>query len=886
MLSLVTPRSSVTFTPAVFKTFPAIWLVVFLFAVVGVEAGCSSLNAGSTNSAGSSSGSQPMTVAARLPMGAVGSAYNGIIFVSGGTPPYSVAIRTGALPPGLSLNSTSGKITGLPKTSGSYGFTTSIADSSHTARLERFAISVGQGAPIAAAVAVSISPASLSLGSGSSYQFAAQVVNASNTQVTWSASGGTISATGLFTAPSLTNTGTVQLIATSKADPSKRAIASITVNPAAASATPLSITNTSLPEATESAPYSATLHASGGTAPYHWKIASGTLPLGLAFETTDASIGGITTQTGAFPFVAELSDASGQTTSRKLSLNVAISSTGATDGPAELPRVYMKTSLADTPAPGAVQTVKSGGNLQAALASAKCGDTIQLQAGATFTGAFTLPAKPCDDNHWIVIRTSAPDSALPAEGTRVTPCYAGVAALPGRPSFGCSTAKNVLAKLVFGTTGSGPIQFADGANHYRFMGLEITRTGNSPVYNLIINAHGGTSDHIVIDRSWVHGTAQEETTRGLMLTGNSYVAVVDSFFSDFHCVAVSGACVDSQAIGGGIGSEAMGPYKVVNNFLEAAGENIIFGGGPADHTAEDIEIRRNHFYKPLIWMKGQKGFVGGRDGHPFIVKNHFELKNGIRVLFEGNILENSWGGFSQTGFSILLTPKNQNGGCPICVVHDVTIRFNTINHAGNGFQIGNGPSDSGALSQGMWNVSIHDVVVDDVDGATYNGGGYLWQESNGNPLSVLHDIAINHVTALGKNPKAALLIVGNNKSYPEMYGFVWSNNIFTSSGGVLTTGGGAVNCAYQQGGPAGVIKNCFKDSTFAHNVLIGAVGTWPPANFLPASTSDVRFTSTTVADPLASYRLQPGSPFAHAATDGKDLGADIVALTAAITGVR
>jgi len=87
---------------------------------------------------------------------------------------------------------------------------------------------------------------------------------------------------------------------------------------------------------------------------------------------------------------------------------------------------------------------------------------------------------------------------------------------------------------------------------------------------------GGAIDHIVFDRLWLHGTAQDETTRGLMLTGSTYVAVVDSSFSDFHCVAVTGTCSDSQAIGGGIGDRAMGPYKIVNNYLEAAGENIIF----------------------------------------------------------------------------------------------------------------------------------------------------------------------------------------------------------------------------------------------------------------------------------------------------------------------
>jgi len=49
-------------------------------------------------------------------------------------------------------------------------------------------------------------------------------------------------------------------------------------------------------------------------------------------------------------------------------------------------------------------------------------------------------------------------------------------------------------------------------------------------------------------------------------------------------------------------------------------------------------------------MRGQPGFVGGRDGNPFIVKNHFELKNAIRVLFEANVLENTWGGFPKRGF--------------------------------------------------------------------------------------------------------------------------------------------------------------------------------------------------------------------------------------------
>jgi hypothetical protein len=62
----------------------------------------------------------------------------------------------------------------------------------------------------------------------------------------------------------------------------------------------------------------------------------------------------------------------------------------------------------------------------------------------------------------------------------------------------------------------------------------------------------------------------------------------------------------------------------------------------------------------MIWKPDQPGFVGSATGNAFIVKNLFELKNAQRVLFEGNVLENVWGAFSQSGFAVLLTPANQD----------------------------------------------------------------------------------------------------------------------------------------------------------------------------------------------------------------------------------
>lgn len=558
------------------------------------------------------------------------------------------------------------------------------------------------------------------------------------------------------------------------------------------------------------------------------------------------------------------------------------------DGPAELPRIYIKSSLQDTPSPGKTITVHAGEDPSQALERASCGDIVELQAGATFT-SLAVPAKQCDDAHWIVIRTSAPDSKLPTEGTRLTPCYAGVASLPDRPAFHCAATDNVLAKIEFDKrAGSGPVKLEPGANHYRFIGLEVTRAPSSAtIYNLI-GPDNGTADHVIFDRMWIHGTPQDETVRGIMLSHIRYVAVVDSYFSDFHCIAKSGNCVDSQAIAGGHGDDPMGPFKIVNNFLEAAGENIIFGGGEGTATPTDVEIRRNHMFKPRTWLKGHQGFQGAADGNPFIVKNLFEIKNAQRVLFEGNVLEGSWGGFSQTGFGILLTPKNQGAGnrsvCPSCQVTDITIRYCRISHVASGLQIGNGITAIGGAAKDGGHYSIHDIIVDDIQPDLYNGFGTFAQISTApgdTPAPKLHDVRIDHVTAF---PPTTLFIIGGPINDPRMSGVQITNNIFTSGSRVVgTTGGGPLkDCAARPASKPGevILQACFSSSQFDHNVIVGGGG-WPKANASPGKIADLGFSDYAGGD----YHLSPGSKFKHSGSDQKDPGADVDAIEQATKGV-
>ena len=148
---------------------------------------------------------------------------------AGGTQQFTATV-TGTTNTAVTWSASGGTIsnTGLytaPSSAGIYSVTaTSVADSSKSASA---AVTVSAGAP---AIAVSVSPSSPSIQSGTTQQFTATVTGTTNTAVTWSASGGSISSTGLYNAPA--SAGTYSIIATSVADATKSGIATVTVTAA------------------------------------------------------------------------------------------------------------------------------------------------------------------------------------------------------------------------------------------------------------------------------------------------------------------------------------------------------------------------------------------------------------------------------------------------------------------------------------------------------------------------------------------------------------------------------------------------------------------------------------------------------------------------------
>src|SRR5437899_5866570 len=254
--------------------------------------------------------------------------------------------------------------------------------------------------------------------------------------------------------------------------------------------------------------------------------------------------------------------------------------------------------------------VPPGGDLQAALDQAQPGDTIRLAAGATYTGWFTLPAKTGTGD--ILIRTTAPDSALPPAGTRINP-----SSLPA------------LARI--NAAAGGSVFTTDpGSHNYRFLGLEIAPTAGAFLYNVVTLGAAETSvdqqpRNITFERCYIHGDAVAGSRRGIAMNGVN-IGVYGSILTDFEEVGA-----DSQALAGWNGA---GPFTIVNNELEGAGENLIFGG--ADPRAPglvptDIDVRHNHFFNPHSCTANDQTYSRTYCS----VKNLFELKHARRHLIQG-----------------------------------------------------------------------------------------------------------------------------------------------------------------------------------------------------------------------------------------------------------
>ena len=485
---------------------------------------------------------------------------------------------------------------------------------------------------------------------------------------------------------------------------------------------------------------------------------------------------------------------------------------------------------------GQVIDVAAGGSLQQALNAVLPGGTIRLAAGATYVGAFTLPAK--NGSEFITITTA--NAALPPAGTRIDP-----------------SDKPRLATIRSSSTISA-ITTATGASYYRFVGVafEANQNGAGDVITLGASATSVAQlpHHIELDRVLIQGDPVLGQKRGVSVNAAN-VTIANSHISGIKAVGQ-----DSQAI---CGWNTPGPIVIRNNFLEAAGENIMFGGAGvsiAGIVPSDIVVEDNLLTKDRSWR-----------GSSWTVKNLFELKHARRVLVRRNVMVNNWAG-AQPGFAIVFTPRNSGGQSTSWVVEDVEFSGNIVAHSSSGFNLLG--HDDLAPSGQLARVLIKNNLLYDI-GMTWGGTG-TFAQIGGEP----RDLTIDHNTVLHEGN----IITFYSGTYTNssgarvtggpVAGLVFTNNLIKHNAyGIFGSGQAYGNGSLTYYAPTATVLG----NVIASDASVAS--RYPAGNQFPSVAS---FLGSFVNAGAYDYRLRPTSPYLVAGTDGQDLGPAFGMLPAAM----
>lgn len=504
------------------------------------------------------------------------------------------------------------------------------------------------------------------------------------------------------------------------------------------------------------------------------------------------------------------------------------------------PTIFDTTYAAPT---GTVTTVHSGGDLQAAIDAATPNSIIQIDVNFTGTGPYILRNKGANTN-WIYIQ-STNYASLPAPGVRVGPGDA-----INMPTLQASGTNSVFVCEA-------------GANHYRLVGLHITTTVTDQSVSgqnlIVIDAPfpgnqqlSDIPDHMFVDRCYLHGNPTGNCERGVTMHGSN-VAVIDSYISDIHEVGR-----EAQALACWNGP---GPFMITNDYLEAAGQGILFGGDDPRITnlvPSDVYVADCRFAKLLKWFPGDPTYAG----ITWTVKNIFELKNAQRVLVGGCTMDYCWAD-AQNGYAILFTVRNQDISisAPWSTVQDVTFQNNIVRHVGGGINIeGTDNLHPSQTAARIWIRKNQFIDINNVwqepPNALATGRAIQIAASPGGPA----DLIIEHNTMLSTNVGIIITNYDGSSNVYTFPNFIYRNNICEFGVfGDLGTGNDAT--ALGAWAPGYI---------YAGNVVSqGNINTLPAGNFVAANDGAIGFID------LANQNLglAPTSPFKFKATDGFDPGA-------------
>lgn len=482
--------------------------------------------------------------------------------------------------------------------------------------------------------------------------------------------------------------------------------------------------------------------------------------------------------------------------------------------------IFKKVAFGESAAIGGKTiSVEAGGDLQSAIDRAQPGDTILLAAGASFKGAFNLPNKP--GNEFITIRTAAGDAQLPPADTRIDPKkYA-----------------DVLPKIVPNVRGEPAITAINGAHHYRFIGVEFAPTIEG-YFNIV--QIGSTEEktieelphHIEFDRVYLHGDAKLGQRRGIAANGR-FLKIRNSYFSDFKREGEESQAIAIWATDGNI--------EIVNNYLEAAAESILFGGAQnaAKLVAADCLVKDNWMNKPLAWR-----------GEKWLIKNFLEIKSGRKIKIENNLMTNNWA-HGQEGTGVLFRTATDSG--EQAVVEDIEYTGNIMRGAGSALNIFGGEGGGGR------NLIVRNNVFEDISAKKYDGRGFFIKSTAFDNViiennTVIHDGSI----AIAYGAPVTKFVFRNNIVFQNEYGF------FGDGVGV---------------GKAAIDKY-FPRAEIAGNIIVGGdEPTYGTINYLPDSVASIGFVNQAAGDyrlkTTADALLPKNRTFLKKTFESKQIGANL-----------
>jgi len=467
------------------------------------------------------------------------------------------------------------------------------------------------------------------------------------------------------------------------------------------------------------------------------------------------------------------------------------------------------------------------------------GGQIVIPAGSVLTGSLTLPERNFSD--YITIRS---DAVMPDIRTRIN----GEAG---------SEDATKLVTIRCSTNNCYPILVDRGAHHIRFIGIKADISASQTYGLFVINNYlpGDTTanqpHHLIFQHCVMNPPDSAEVTHGFVNNGRR-VSVISSWFGNIR--GYDANVGDAQAI---FGSYGEGIHVYNNTFLEATGENFLYGGAatPIEHLVpSEIEFRRCYFDKRLEW----------RNDLSLAVKNLRETKTGRNIYVEGCVFQHEW----DADQSMAIVPKssNQYDDTPWAVSENIHFENCRISHISGGVNVlwdkynqSNNPGGIGACLKPN-DISFTNILFEDLNTDRWGSPGILIRPGE------VDDLEFVHCTM----PDPSYTTIEFNSR--NNYNFVARDNIFGLGGhGIKDNGVGTI----------ALIEGTANRWTLDRNVLsINDVRARTPdqypntagnLNSYPASIDAVGY----VDYAGGNYRLAAGSPYKNSASDGTDPGADI-----------